>query len=40
MSQRVFNTGSHPIIVKKWNNLKFVKYTIENEDIEYEIVSV
>lgn len=36
--ERVYNLGSHPIQVKKWNNLKFIKYKIINDDIEYEII--
>jgi len=35
LTKRTYNIGSHPIKVKKWDNLKFIKYKIINNDIEY-----
>lgn len=39
MYERTYNLGSHPIQVKKWSNLKFIKYKIVDGDIEYEDVT-
>lgn len=33
--ERTFNIGAHPIKVLKWNNVKYIKYSIINNDIQY-----
>lgn len=37
--ERTFNIGSHPIKVLKWNNVKYIKYTIIDDDIKYTDVT-
>jgi len=35
MYERTYNIGSHPIQIRKWNDLKFIKYYIEDNQIKY-----
>jgi len=39
ITERIYNLGSHPIQVKRWSNLKFIKYKIIDDDIEYDDVT-